>query len=112
MPPNLVEQQAVKGKQLMRFAREDLYPVPRLLEVMGLAYDEKLGAFKTRITKQFPERFAEWVTTLPKEVETQIDGRLKTSVAPFSKRQGRAVRTLEAWVRSALKEADDRAGGF
>ena len=41
-----------------------------------------------------------------------LDGRLKTSVAPFSKRQGRAVRTLEAWVRSALKEADDRAGGF
>jgi len=77
----LVEQVPVKGKQLMRFAREDLYPVPRLLEEMGLAYDEKLGAFKTRITKQFPERFAEWVRAMPDSVKSEIDGRLKTILA-------------------------------
>jgi hypothetical protein len=77
----LVEQVPVKGKQLLRFAREDLYPVPRLLEEMGLAYDEKLGAFKTRITKQFPERFADWVRSLPKAVKSEIDGRLKTILA-------------------------------
>ena len=73
-----VEQQPVKGRQLLRFAREALYPVPGFLEEMGLTYDEKLGAFKTRITKQFPEKFAAWIDLLPKNLETKIDGRLKT----------------------------------
>jgi len=74
----LVEQQSVKGKQLLRFAREDLYPVPALLEEMGLTYDEKLLAFKTRITKQFPEKFAEWIKAMPESVDLDIDLRLKS----------------------------------
>ena len=74
----LVEQQGIKGKQLMRFAREDLYPVPHALEEMGLTYDEKLLAFKTRITKQFPEKFAEWIATMPPQIELDIDLRLKS----------------------------------
>ena len=32
----LVEQAPLKGKQLLRFAREELYPVPSLLDEMGL----------------------------------------------------------------------------
>jgi SNF2 family DNA or RNA helicase len=74
----LVEQQPVKGKQLLRFAREDLYPVPGLLEEMGLTYDEKLLAFKTRITKQFPEKFAEWIKAMPESLTLDIDLRLKS----------------------------------
>ncbi len=74
----LVEQQALKGKQLLRFAREDLYPVPGLLEEMGLTYDEKLLAFKSRITKQFPEKFAEWIKAMPEAVTLDIDLRLKS----------------------------------
>jgi len=77
----VIEQQALKGKQLLRFAREDLYPVPRLLAEMGLTYDEKLEAFKARITKQFPEKFAEWVRALPASLQTEIDLRLKTILA-------------------------------
>jgi SNF2 family DNA or RNA helicase len=74
----LVEQQPVKGKQLLRFAREDLYPVPSILEEMGLTYDEKILAFKTRITKQFPEKFAEWIKNMPESVDLDIDLRLKS----------------------------------
>ncbi|WP_035615960.1 DEAD/DEAH box helicase [Haloferula sp. BvORR071] len=74
----LVEQQALKGKQLLRFAREDLYPVPGLLDEMGLTYDEKLLAFKSRITKQFPEKFAEWIKAMPEAVTLDIDLRLKS----------------------------------
>jgi SNF2-related domain/Helicase conserved C-terminal domain len=74
----LIEQQIVKGKQLMRFAREDLYGVPTILEEMGLTYDDKLSAFKTRITKNFPEKFAEWVKKMPDSFTLDIDGRLKT----------------------------------
>ena len=74
----LVEQAPLKGKQLLRFAREELYPVPRLLEEMGLTYDEKLLAFKSRITKQFPEKFAEWIKAMPESVDLDIDLRLKS----------------------------------
>ena len=74
----LVEQAPLKGKQLLRFAREELYPVPSLLEEMGLTYDEKLISFKSRITKQFPEKFAEWIKAMPESVELDIDLRLKS----------------------------------
>ena len=77
----LVEQKPVKGKQLLRFAREDLYPVPDLLQEMGLTYDEKLDEFKTRVTKQFPEKFAEWAQEMPKSVEVEMDFKLKTLLA-------------------------------
>ena len=75
---DLVEQQVVKGKQLLRFAREELYPVPSILEDMGLTFDDKLIAFKTRVTKNFPEKFAEWIKAMPAGMELEIDGRLKT----------------------------------
>jgi hypothetical protein len=77
----LSEQVPVKGKQLMRFAREDLYPVPAILEEMGLTYDEKLLAFKSRITKQFPEKFADWIKNMPEVVDLDIDLRLRSILA-------------------------------
>jgi len=77
----LAEQQPVKGKQLLRFAREELYPVPATLDSMGLAYDEKILSFKSRITKQFPERFAEWIKNMPPGIELDIDLRLKSILA-------------------------------
>ncbi len=77
----LVEQQPLKGKQLLRFAREELYPVPSILDEMGLTYDEKLLSFKSRITKQFPEKFAEWIKAMPENIELDIDLRLKSILA-------------------------------
>lgn len=77
----LVEQKPVKGKQLLRFAREDLYPVPGLIGEMGLTYDEKLDEFKTRVTKLFPEKFSEWAKAMPKSVEVEMDFKLKTLLA-------------------------------
>ena len=78
---DLVNQEPVKGKALLRFAREDLYAVPLVLQEMGLTYDEKLDAFKSRITKQFPEKFAEWIEGMPDTIELEIDGRLQTILA-------------------------------
>jgi hypothetical protein len=77
----LSEQHPVKGKQLLRFAREALYPVPVVLDDMGLSYDEKLISFKSRITKQFPEKFAEWIKAMPPDIELDIDLRLKSILA-------------------------------
>ncbi|NNM30152.1 MAG: DEAD/DEAH box helicase, partial [Akkermansiaceae bacterium] len=78
---DLVEQKPVRGKQLLRFAREKLYPVPELLAEVGLSYDEKLDAFKTRITKQFPEKFAEWCGKMPEFLEREMDAKLRTILA-------------------------------
>lgn len=77
----MVEQKPVRGKQLLRFAREKLYPVPDLLSELGLSYDEKLDAFKTRITKQFPEKFAEWNEKMPASIQIEMDGKLRTILA-------------------------------
>lgn len=77
----VTEQKPVKGKQLLRFAREDLYPVPSLLEHMGLTYDDKLQEFKSRVTKLFPEKFAEWAEKMPKSVVVEMDFKLKTLLA-------------------------------
>ncbi len=77
----VVEQKPVKGKQLLRFAREDLYPVPGLLQEMGLTYDEKLDEFKTRVTKLFPEKFAEWAQEMPASVVVDMDFKLQTLLA-------------------------------
>lgn len=78
---DMIEQKPVKGNQLLRFAREKLYPVPDLLSEMGLTFDEKLGEFKSRVTKQFPERFAEWVESMPDYVDVVMDGKLNTILA-------------------------------
>jgi hypothetical protein len=75
---DLIKQEPVKGKALLRFAREKLYPIPEILLQMGLTYDEKLEAFKGRITKQFPEKFAEWIEAMPESVELDIEAKLKT----------------------------------
>ena len=77
----VIEQKPVKGKQLLRFAREDLYPVPGLLEHMGLTYDDKLQEFKSRVTKLFPEKFAEWAQNMPESVLVEMDFKLKTLLA-------------------------------
>jgi len=78
---DLVEQKPVKGKALLRFAREKLYPVPEILLEMGLTYDEKLEAFKGRITKQFPEKFAEWIGKMPESIVLDIEEKLKSILA-------------------------------
>ncbi len=77
----IVDQKVVRGKQLLRFAREKLYAVPSVLLDMGLTYDEKLDAFKTRVTKQFPEKFVEWTEKMPEDFEIQMDGKLQTILA-------------------------------
>lgn len=77
----IVEQQPTKGDTLLRFSREKLYAVPGLLEEMALTYDEKLGAFKGRITKQFAEKFAEWAENMPEDLEYDLDNKLGTILA-------------------------------
>lgn len=74
----VVHQTPVRDKTLLRFIRENLYPIPGLLDTMGFSYDSAQGAYKARITKQFPEKFAEWAKNLPETLTVEMDEKLKT----------------------------------
>jgi len=74
-------QKATKSKDLLRFSREKLYQIPDQLTEMGLTFDEKLDAFKVRISKQFPEKFAEWVDRLKQDITIHSDSKLGTILA-------------------------------
>ncbi len=77
----LVEQASVKDKTLLRFIRDRLYPIRDLLEEMSFTYDSPLAAFKSRITKQFPEKFAEWAKNIPETIKVEMDDNLKSLLA-------------------------------
>lgn len=77
----VVEQAHVKDRTLLRFIRDYLYPIPDLLGEMNFTYDVPLAAFKSRITKQFPERFAEWAKTIPESIKVEMDDNLKSLLA-------------------------------
>ncbi len=77
----VVEQQQVKDKTLLRFIRDYLYPIPGMLEEMNFTYDAPLAAFKSRITKQFPEKFAEWAKAIPDSIKVEMDDNLKSLLA-------------------------------
>lgn len=77
----VIEQAPVKDKTLLRFMRDYLYPIPDLLEEMNFTYDAPLASFKSRITKQFPEKFAEWATNIPETIKVEMDDNLKSLLA-------------------------------
>ena len=77
----LIEQQPVKDGTLIRFIREYLYPIPDLLEEMSFTFDTQTDCFKSRITKQFPEKFAEWAKTIPDTIKQEMDDSLKSLLA-------------------------------
>ena len=77
----LVEQKPVKDGTLIRFIREYLYPIPELLEEMSFTYDTQMNSFKSRITKQFPEKFAEWAKAIPSTIKVEMDDNLKSLLA-------------------------------
>ncbi len=71
------------GELLYRYDRELLYRVPELLEPMALTFDRNVGAFRSRVTKNFPEKYTEWQEGLPKEITILPDEDLATlSAAP------------------------------
>ncbi|MDO4954820.1 MAG: DEAD/DEAH box helicase [Akkermansia sp.] len=77
----LIEQQPVKDGTLIRFIRDYLYPIPELLDEMSFTFDTQTDCFKSRITKQFPEKFAEWAKTIPDTIKQELDDSLKSLLA-------------------------------
>lgn len=64
--------------RLLRFDRSLLIRVPALLEPLNVSFDANVNAFKTRVVKQFPQRFTDWVASLPPEIKLLPDAELET----------------------------------
>jgi len=71
------------GETLFRYDRSILFRTPDLMQPMALSCDRTAGAFRSRVTKNFPEKYAEWLLNLPKEITVRSDEDLATlSAAP------------------------------
>jgi SNF2 family DNA or RNA helicase len=70
------ESKPTPGDHILRFDRASLHRFPVLLEPLNVSYDQGSGTFKTRIVKNFPERFIEWVKMLPEDVLLETDADL------------------------------------
>ncbi len=66
-----------EGK-LLHIDRVPLRPVPRLLDNAGFTYDIQQEAFKARVTKAFPEKFSEWLKSLPENIELTLVPEIET----------------------------------
>ncbi len=74
----VVSQAQMKDRALLRFIRDHLYPIPALIEEMSFTYDSNQSSFKSRITKQFPEKFADWAKTLDPNIIVEMDSNLQS----------------------------------
>ncbi len=71
------------GDILFRYDRSLLFHMADLMEPMALTFDRTAGAFRSRVTKNFPEKYEEWLESLPGEITVRPDADLATlSAAP------------------------------
>lgn len=67
-----------RGNTLHRYDRGLQRRVGPLISPMQPTYDANLGCYRSRVTKNFPERYAEWIESLPDEIEIVADADLAT----------------------------------
>lgn len=79
------------------FDRRALYGIPELLSAMNFAWDGTQKAFRTRVTRTFPDRFVRWLDSLPPGVQVELDGDLQSLRAD----------PVQASVRFEVSEAGD-----
>ncbi len=63
---------------LHRYDRSLQRRVGSLIAPMQPTFDGNLGCYRSRVTKNFPEKYAEWLETLPDTIEVIADGELAT----------------------------------
>ncbi len=77
----VVERKPAGDGRILRFNRRALHRFPALLEALNVTHDAGTDSFRTRVVRTFPERFQEWVASLPAEVELKLDRELSTLLA-------------------------------
>ncbi len=63
---------------LHRYDRGLQRRIGSLIAPMQPTFDGNLGCYRSRVTKNFPEKYAEWVETLPEEIKVTADAELAT----------------------------------
>jgi hypothetical protein len=58
------------------YDRSVLQPMLRVLEPLGLKHDSYTGCLSVRVTKKFPELFANWLKTVPPHITVHLGGEL------------------------------------
>lgn len=66
------------GDVLYRYDRALQRRVGMLISPMQPTFDGNLGMYRARVTKNFPDKYAEWLETLPEEIQIVADGDLAT----------------------------------
>lgn len=74
----IIRQLPPESGRLRRFNRRHLRQAQALLEPLQLSYDHGVGAFRSRITKTFPEKFHQWLSGLPADVPLVLDQTLES----------------------------------
>ena len=74
----VVKQPSGSDQILYRYDRSVMRRVGSLIAPMQPSYDPNLGCYRARITKNFPEKYTEWLESLPKEIKIVADDELAT----------------------------------
>ncbi|MEM7698315.1 MAG: DEAD/DEAH box helicase, partial [Verrucomicrobiota bacterium] len=74
----VTEQPESGADVLYRYDRSLARQVGRLIAPMQPTFDGNLGCYRARVTKNFPDKYAEWLESLPEDIEIIADGDLAT----------------------------------
>lgn len=74
----ITKQPAGDTDTIYQYERNLLYRVGSLIAPMQPSYDPNTGCYRVRVTKNFPEKYTEWLETLPEDIEIDADGDLAT----------------------------------
>lgn len=74
----VIKQPEGDKETLYRYDRTLQRRAGRLIAPMQPTYDGNLGCYRARITKNFPDKYAEWIESLPEEIELRADAELAT----------------------------------
>jgi len=66
------------GNILHRYERSLQRRVSTLISPMQPTFDANLGCYRSRVTKNFPDKYAEWLASLPEEITIDADDELAT----------------------------------
>ena len=74
----VVKRPEKSGDVIHRYDRSLQRKVGLLIAPMQPTFDGNLGCYRARITKNFPEKYAEWLESIPEEIEVVADKELAT----------------------------------
>lgn len=74
----VVKQPKGDSEHIFRYDRGLQRRSGRLIAPMQPTFDGNLGCYRARVTKNFPEKYAEWLESLPEEIEIIADADLAT----------------------------------